>query len=772
MKTTKILLSFLALFLAWGCTEDASLVGLEDQTKEDEAIVGETEESKRIKQILTYASELDYNWAVNFTPDQTAYNLLFDFREDATVESDSPMSDYKTRKSGFKVAVNQKNEVILRFSGATILQDQMIPKKYHESTLVVKSATDHEIECLGVKTGKEIVFKKATEQDVLALGVKQVWMALAEANALEGVLKNDADAFVARYSIDKEQEQISLTYIDQKTLDAQHLMSKIKIGVSAAQFTISWDPISVNGSNFSSLTLNRSDSSVQFDCGAKLSTAVKIIPEFIDKAAKQYNLGGKSLSGDAHPELWKVLSSKKFRSIVFYVYPDDLPLRVESFDDKGNTSNHLFVNDYVTSPKKAPVVDIKGDWVRFYKSQQGDFTKSLSENKVYPLDQAAVDLAPFLDFYFSEDGLYVIDQTDDRSAAFLLISPTSNLWVKVRQGLIPDKEEPVDPNANFLEDLQKQGMPMFGNFFENETKAFKLHFNLKVQTPQSEAELIWLPDEDLYSDGAYTDMAKSKLQYKTVKISATKEGVVTFMEPVKIGQAVFKGFTWGGGTAFTPNVSGISAGMRTPMKEFNKNEILDFFYTYTTSNNTIKYEAGSFRGQNNYLYTRLCMPTVNDQIVGVSPLGYLFYPHIFEGNGRSKGPNTLSIYSLSGKDGERNKERIDIKSYKYVANDKGGYNVSSQTYKMHIAGYKISGDHMIFTLGEVEGGMIDENAKGYSREECDELALPLKTLFFSEKGFIVYKAENCQLEKEKGKHYFYLLSPDAQYPYWIKVREM
>ena len=37
-------------------------------------------------------------------------------------------------------------------------------------------------------------------------------------------------------------------------------------------------------------------------------------PGFVDKASKQYNLGGKLECGTAHPTLWSALVSDKFRS--------------------------------------------------------------------------------------------------------------------------------------------------------------------------------------------------------------------------------------------------------------------------------------------------------------------------------------------------------------------------------------------------------------------------------------------------------------------------
>ena len=161
---------------------------------------------------------------------------------------------------------------------------------------------------------------------------------------------------------------------------------------------------------------------------AKITAVTEAHPGFVDKASKQYNLGGKLECGTAHPTLWSALVSDKFRSILFYPYADDIPLRVEVYVGDGTTGNYLFVNDYTTDPKTARF-DSDADWIRFYASVQGDFLKIATGSEIasYPISQAAADLKPFTDFYFHADGLYVIEESDSRGKGFYLISKTGNL---------------------------------------------------------------------------------------------------------------------------------------------------------------------------------------------------------------------------------------------------------------------------------------------------------------------------------------------------------
>ena len=80
---------------------------------------------------------------------------------------------------------------------------------------------------------------------------------------------------------------------------------------------------------------------------------------------------------------------------------------------------------------------------------------------------------------------------------------------------------------------------------------------------------------------------------------------------------------------------------------------------------------------------------------------------------------------------------------------------------------------MIFTKGTASGELVDESGNVMTPQDAEELFAPLERLLFSEDGFHVYKAESVDydLNGNTGRHYFYLISPDPDYPYWIKVRE-
>lgn len=758
MKRISILLTtLLSLVFAAGCRDEVSLDGLESQTKEDGSAVGETAESKAVKEILTYESYLDYNWVTEYAPaDGLSYTILFNFANDGSVTSDSPVSENKQALALFTVSkLDEGGIASIRFDGATMLNDAIIDPAYRERRLIVESYDENTVTCVGEESGVSFVLRKATSEDVLLLGEKLVWTALSGANAMKAVVRDANGRFVARYAIERATKSIEFTWIDASTSEAMHEHGTVKIETSESEYSLTWTPVSINGSSFESISYRMADRSVALNVAdMKLDEPIEANGGFVNKASKQYNLGGRSQTGAAHPSLWEVLAVEDFRSILFYPYADDIPLRVEVYSEAGGndaTGNYLFVNDYTDNPKTARY-DFDGDWIRFYASTHGDFLKIAtgSEFAHYTLKQMSENLKPFSDFYFHADGLYIVPEQDAAGNAWYLISATSNLWVKVRQGMI---QEPGDenPDENFMPQLVAKGMPRYGTFFDNQNKYFRLHYTLNADA--GTADLIWITDtEQVYADGNYKDMAMNRAQYATVEVTASETGVIRFKTPIVVGDVTYNGLTWTEGGSPQPMVTGLDCTIRTPLTA--EGQPLDYFYTFNQVN---KYEAGT---KVFLAYTQLCLPTSSDNIAGMTGTdSYIFRPEKSLQNGYPLGPTALEIYPIS------KGEKVYIKSWKSNAT---GDNVDETGVSLSIASYSVEDDRMIFTLGEASGGFYDADGNTISLDEARKLTAPIEKLLFNERGFHVYKSESVPYD---NNHYFYLVSPDPEYPYWIKVRE-
>ena len=417
MKKITIFLAALLLVFAAGCREDASLDGLESQTKEEGTSAGENAESIAVKEALTYESALEYNWVAEYAPAAgKSYTILFNFLSDSSVATDSPVSENEKNLALFSVSALKEGGVIIKFDGPTMLNDEIVDSEFRERQLIVESTTETTINCIGASSGKPVVLTKATSEDVLKLGEKLVWLALSKKNAMQGVLRDGENKFLARYAVDKKSRSMEFTWIDAANKDAKHESAGFELEVTDTQYGIQWPAVTINGVGYSSLTYTIAGESLAFNVAdAKITAVTEAHPGFVDKASKQYNLGGKLECGTAHPTLWSALVSDKFRSILFYPYADDIPLRVEVYVGDGTTGNYLFVNDYTTDPKTARF-DSDADWIRFYASVQGDFLKIATGSEIasYPISQAA-DITAFkaTTVPVGEDQLPMLEQTKE-----------------------------------------------------------------------------------------------------------------------------------------------------------------------------------------------------------------------------------------------------------------------------------------------------------------------------------------------------------------------
>ena len=191
MKKITIFLAALLLVFAAGCREDASLDGLESQTKEEGTSAGENAESIAVKEALTYESALEYNWVAEYAPAAgKSYTILFNFLSDSSVATDSPVSENEKNLALFSVSALKEGGVIIKFDGPTMLNDEIVDSEFRERQLIVESTTETTINCVGASSGKPVVLTKATSEDVLKLGEKLVWLALSKKNAMQGVLRD------------------------------------------------------------------------------------------------------------------------------------------------------------------------------------------------------------------------------------------------------------------------------------------------------------------------------------------------------------------------------------------------------------------------------------------------------------------------------------------------------------------------------------------------------------------------------------------------------
>ena len=275
MKKITIFLAALLLVFAAGCREDASLDGLESQTKEEGTSAGENAESIAVKEALTYESALEYNWVAEYAPAAgKSYTILFNFLSDSSVATDSPVSENEKNLALFSVSALKEGGVIIKFDGPTMLNDEIVDSEFRERQLIVESTTETTINCIGASSGKPVVLTKATSEDVLKLGEKLVWLALSKKNAMQGVLRDGENKFLARYAVDKKSRSMEFTWIDAANKDAKHESAGFELEVTDTQYGIQWPAVTINGVGYSSLTYTIAGESLAFNVADAKITAV------------------------------------------------------------------------------------------------------------------------------------------------------------------------------------------------------------------------------------------------------------------------------------------------------------------------------------------------------------------------------------------------------------------------------------------------------------------------------------------------------------------
>lgn len=243
-RITILLTTLLTIAFAAGCRDEASLDGLESQTKEDGTSAGETAESKAVKEMLTYESDLEYNWVTEYAPAEgLSYTILFNFLSDGSVTSDSPVSENEQALALFTVSgLDEGGIASIKFDGATMLNDAIIDLAYRERRLIVESYDDNTVTCVGAESGTSFVLRKATSGDVLQLGEKLVWTALSGADAMKAIVRDANGRFVARYALERATKSIEFTWIDATTSDAKHERGTVEIETSESEYTLTWAP--------------------------------------------------------------------------------------------------------------------------------------------------------------------------------------------------------------------------------------------------------------------------------------------------------------------------------------------------------------------------------------------------------------------------------------------------------------------------------------------------------------------------------------------------
>lgn len=421
MKKIAMILWVCLSVLAWSC-EDSDSLELGSQTKEDNN--GSTTGSSHpdAQKCMNTLVSAENGWKMVYQPADYAYTILFDFSEDGLVNSDSKDFTEAAYSALFDFA-NIDGKLAIKLQGDT--QIGLVGSDYNESVLLVKEITDNKISCVGQKLGKNMDLVKATADDKAALNQKVFWEKLNAKNLMYGVLR-DNGVFAVRYGIDYKANKIDFIYIENN--EAKYVQRTFSMNSSYT--AIEWAPVLVEGESIEGLSYDEATLSFRLEGATSLAltsglTDNQIRTNYVGLgggSGYQYevnkNVGAYSIEFNSVFD-WEGMNSVEFN------YKDSWFAMVGCL--KSPFGGYMFVQNTKVDNPFAHVYEVSGDKVFF------------TFMNYYPMsitgDQEVIkaEMKPLIDFYYSEEGLVVVQEVSGGRTWVYLIHPSNGEWIKTRR---------------------------------------------------------------------------------------------------------------------------------------------------------------------------------------------------------------------------------------------------------------------------------------------------------------------------------------------------
>lgn len=365
------------------------------------------------------------------------YDFYYKFSEDGTVECNSniPQQASSTTYS-FSGTVE---DMVLTISGGGHIS--YLPEEYHVESFNVVSSSSSEIQLTTVPSGISLVFTPVSDTDVEAVEVQKgaalVENAFVQNGFSHGVVRNADGGFLAHFTVDYTADGITTT-LEQFNFNVLYnrVLSHKTVSVSSveADGTITFsEPVSVNGTDVSSIVYNTSDNTVT--AGEMNITANTGMADWIVSDFKTYVLRPSALEnrGDMeqtmmdifneHSDTWDKLELSDRSNRPFIYTPKN-----------GNLGGRTWTCFYAANSD--PLDGIKTDEpdrIRFDRP----YSRVVDINGGAIPENFQAEIAEFypviMDAFYHADGLYVIlegERNADNSQLYL-ISPTTDKWFKM-----------------------------------------------------------------------------------------------------------------------------------------------------------------------------------------------------------------------------------------------------------------------------------------------------------------------------------------------------
>lgn len=372
-----------------------------------------------VKNVL-YAAD---GWKLNYR----GHDFYFQFFEDGTVIANSDTSiEEATTYTTYHFDSRGNDLVALTIEGGGHLSTLTDGS---EDTYLISDIAENKITCTGEKNGVAMNLSAVTATEIddqmKAKANLLLLLNMKKKGFMNGVVRNIDGTFVAHYTISSKESKIRFITIENRL--ATHQEADLTINGSVFSFS----GITVNGQSLTKLTYsNTGEGSAKLEgtFGLKVTSNKDVVNFFISNSYQTCEISVKENKGDANDALWQELSWANIQKIEFS-RRGGRPLVVCL---TGGYGGYIFYwAGEGGSDGPSAVVFTKDEVDRIYVPKYK--TEALYGASADALNATDQTLEQFLATWFSEEGLYMVQEEVGSKSYIYFLSPTTDCWIKVEK---------------------------------------------------------------------------------------------------------------------------------------------------------------------------------------------------------------------------------------------------------------------------------------------------------------------------------------------------
>lgn len=366
-------------------------------------------------------------WKLTILPQQssTPVDFYFTFNKKGLAQSNSDF--IKMANNALYEITDNKDSLVLKIVGSHFKYLDVVDQM---NLFLVSNSSSDKIDAKNLETGKNVEFVKATTAELEALIAKKAesekfMKYISENEFTTGVIRKN-DEFEARYRLNFDNDMITISYIESDDNYLHHVSKKITYQGASVE----WDDISFNGLTLHALSLENNAIVLGGKNVDKLLLQNNTIADRFLKKGNQYEIGKSMEHVEASPDVWKNIEWSNLYSIELNYDWATYDLVAITYEWRDNAWKWGWLFHQALENAEAAILTDHIDKVtwKFYKLNNYGASDNI-------LNASQTELAHLKSFYFNDNGMYIVKETDDdnweKGSLYYLLSTTEKQWIKV-----------------------------------------------------------------------------------------------------------------------------------------------------------------------------------------------------------------------------------------------------------------------------------------------------------------------------------------------------